>query len=1274
VHGLAGPFTASTTWNSQPGIVAGPPAHTSAMANQAASAPGCSPNWEGLTATSLVQGWVSGAANHGLGLRADESDMSAFQHFWSAFYSTGAYSPYLYVTWDRLANPPGNVFATPNADGSVTVTWDEATLPPDASAVDWYVVHALNPDLSYAGETAVVCGTCTTATLTNLARSKDYVFGVYPHNGAGYNFAPSNQVPTPADPLVRAGDGPFFSYDTFAINDRLAASVNVGTGNLQLSTVDIAVPVVGGARAIGRSYNSFALSPASTSKVSPLFGPSWRFSEAPDRRLLVHSDGSVTYLSGGGHATVFAAGTLAPPTGVDASLVKNPDGTYTLADIPSGGMLHFRADGLLTSEVDRNANTISFTYPAGGGYQTSIAGNAGTAPGNTVNITYGDGGKVSALSQTAGSLSRSVSYAYDAAGYLHQVTDAGGTTTYDYDPATRDLITITDPAGHITRFTYDSSRRVEKVIRDLPGNDDPVTTYAYPTPTQTTVTDANGNPPATYTFHPDGRLQDSVNARGVKTVVTWTPQLRVDKVEVVEGTLVQTLIDNLWSTVTGSALPDLLKVSSPTGAFTEAGGYGSGVTARQPGWTTDTMGFQTAYAYDPKGNLASVTDALSRTARVERNADGTVARAYSPKYPDSNPTVYGYTNHQLTSVDPPGTDLGSTAATYDGFGRLRTSTSGEGVTTTFEYDLLDRVKNQSHSDATPTISYTYDGAGNVATRIDGTATTDYTYDEANRPLTKTGGLSWTWDRAGNLKTATDPGGSASYSYDILNRLHQVNEAPLAQAGQPPPPVRKSIYAYDIFGRRTDTWHNTGSDIVYLGNTVIPPASFAVHTKATYDAAGQLSELKTTRASSDVDPGKVVSHLRYSYDVADPNPCAEGVPGRPTGIRHAVTDVVAAKTTAYCYDKAGRMTSATTSPGGPTYTYAFDANTNRTAGPEGAHTLNVVDQLTDSGFDYNLDGSLIAGGGLSLGYTGIDQTESITKAGATTDYGYAGGGQGERTTAGPTTALHGMAGMVSETTAGATTYYVRDAAGALILQRTPTAGDFYYVHDGQGSVIALVDPSGTQRAAYAYDPYGDHATATAMNGTLPPNPWRWIGSYLDATGLYKMGARYYDPVQGRFTQLDPVAGGSANGYDYCAGDPVNCWDGSGTKGQRPLPDEPLCFRSEYPYDLGYNSMRCVLYREAVRTGDSSKYFKYFNIDEPVREGGCPKYFTTIVETAGVGGAGRAVGDLANSRWREAARKLWASALSSGALTLIAKAYSYPISSVATGFDIYCANLG
>lgn len=39
----------------------------------------------------------------------------------------------------------------------------------------------------------------------------------------------------------------------------------------------------------------------------------------------------------------------------------------------------------------------------------------------------------------------------------------------------------------------------------------------------------------------------------------------------------------------------------------------------------------------------------------------------------------------------------------------------------------------------------------------------------------------------------------------------------------------------------------------------------------------------------------------------------------------------------------------------------------------------------------------------------------------------------------------------------------------------------------------------------------------------------------------MGVRLYSPTLGRFLQTDPVAGGSANAYDYVYQDPINSYD-------------------------------------------------------------------------------------------------------------------------------------
>ncbi|MFF7196081.1 RHS repeat-associated core domain-containing protein [Streptomyces sp. NPDC008079] len=59
----------------------------------------------------------------------------------------------------------------------------------------------------------------------------------------------------------------------------------------------------------------------------------------------------------------------------------------------------------------------------------------------------------------------------------------------------------------------------------------------------------------------------------------------------------------------------------------------------------------------------------------------------------------------------------------------------------------------------------------------------------------------------------------------------------------------------------------------------------------------------------------------------------------------------------------------------------------------------------------------------------------------------------------------------------------------------------------------------------------------------PQPYRLQSTYLQPTGPYKTGARYYDPTPGHFTQTDP-SGQETNPYTALAGDPINHTDPNG----------------------------------------------------------------------------------------------------------------------------------
>lgn len=102
---------------------------------------------------------------------------------------------------------------------------------------------------------------------------------------------------------------------------------------------------------------------------------------------------------------------------------------------------------------------------------------------------------------------------------------------------------------------------------------------------------------------------------------------------------------------------------------------------------------------------------------------------------------------------------------------------------------------------------------------------------------------------------------------------------------------------------------------------------------------------------------------------------------------------------------------------------------------------------------------------------------------------------------------------------------------------------YLIHNALGELETVISSQGTLSVNVTISPYGPQSDPSIPTDLLSyAQSLCWHSRSQDPTGLISMGARYYNPKQGRFLSPDPVSYPLClDLYAYADGDPVNYLD-------------------------------------------------------------------------------------------------------------------------------------
>jgi RHS repeat-associated protein len=560
------------------------------------------------------------------------------------------------------------------------------------------------------------------------------------------------------------------------------------------------------------------------------------------------------------------------------------------------------------------------------------------ALGQKTSYTYDALQRVVAVTDNAGNTTRTV---YDEVGNMVESIDAmGRSTTYVYDNLNR-MIRQTDPAGNITQSTYDEMGNLV-TSTDARGG---ITTYIYDSLNRMVSTsDAMGNT-TTYTYDALGRQSMVTDAKGRTTSFSYDILGRQVSVTDYLGNISSSTYDALGKMLTSqdamghvytSVYDNIGRLSyqvNPLGGETH---YTYDAVGNQL-TVIDANGHTSLTVYDALNRAISSSDANGHGQTTTYNAIGNVtavtdAAGYSMNY------VYDNLNRQTSIIDA---NNNQTNSTYNVIGNRLSTIDANGIVTRYEYDQLNRLSSvlenfkagaAATGDTNVRTRYAYDENGNRTITIDGNGnTTSFTYDALNRLISETDAMGhvtqYTYDELGNQSTVIDANGATiTYQYDELNRLVLIDY---------PEPDANVSFTYNAIGQQlsmvdglgTTTWQYDA-----LGRTVSVTDPYGAVVGYSYDAVGN-------RTGLTYPDGKSVT---YAYDPANMLLSVMDWNNQETQYSYSSVNRIIGSvlpnglTSTYSYDPVGNLLSLTHQRQDveySSYTYTYDAVGNRTSDSE-----------------------------------------------------------------------------------------------------------------------------------------------------------------------------------------------------------------------------------------------------------------------------------------------------------------------------------------------------